>query len=86
MKLFKKGSHSHVLLLIAKSQKTWFTSRVAYTISNLFQRSGSAALASKRLVEAGLLEQRIHGVFKDHEWRITPRGAAYLVEFARQDR
>lgn len=82
---FKRGSTAHVLLLIAKSEKKWFTRMTAAYISPLLLKESTAKDAARKLVRLGFLEVkhgRAPGQAVVNYWRITPRGADYLRQFA----
>jgi hypothetical protein len=82
-KYFKRNSRDHVLLLIAKSERSWFGWETAFKISNHFKDRRRTREVAQRLIEKGLLEVEYRGRFKDAYWRITEIGAKYLVAFAR---
>lgn len=81
-RFFKRNSRDHVLLLIAKSEKTWFGWETAFKISNHFKDRRRTREVAQRLIEKGLLEVEYRGPFKDAYWRITDIGTKYLVAFA----
>jgi len=82
---FKRGSAAHVLLLIAQSEKKWFTRASAAYISPVLTKPSTAKDAAAKLERLGFIESKhgpSYGQAITNYWRITPRGKDYLRQFA----